>query len=105
MKRVFWSSVGYAAGISTSIYVQKRVRRTVEKYAPDQVRQDVAAKGRLAADKARDLVIDLRDAAAEGVDTMRRHEQQLREEFAPESRPEDRPDDPLHRHRPARLRH
>ncbi len=101
MKRVFWSSVGYAAGISTSIYVQKRIRRTVERYAPEQVRHDVAAKGRRAADKARDLVIDLRVAAAEGVDTMRRHEQELRAEFGPENRPDEHP----RRHRPARLRH
>ena len=97
MKRVFWSGVGYAAGISTSIYVQKRVRRTVEKYAPEQLRDDVAAKSRLTAGKARDFVVDLREAAAEGIDTMRRHEQELRAEFVPDDNP--------HRHRPARLRH
>jgi len=101
MKRVFWSGVGYAAGISTSIYVQKRVRRTVEKYAPEQMRDDVADKSRLAAGKARDFVVDLREAAAEGLDTMRRHEQELRAEFAPETDPGETP----HRHRPARLRH
>jgi hypothetical protein len=96
MKRVFWSGFGYAAGISTSIYVQRRVRRTVDKYAPEQVRQDVATKGRQTADRARDLVIDLREAAADGVETMRRHEHELRSEF--ESDPG------AHRHRPARLR-
>lgn len=96
MKRVFWSSMGYAAGISTSIYVQKRVRRTVERYAPEQVRDDVAVRTRQTADRARDLVIDLRDAAAEGVDTMRRREQELRAEFVAEEN--------AHRHRPARLR-
>jgi RNase adaptor protein for sRNA GlmZ degradation len=101
MKRIFWSGVGYAAGISTSIYVQKRVRRTVEKYAPEQMRHDVAIKSRVAAAKARDLVIDLREAAADGVDTMRLREQELRDEFAPDTGP----DDPPHRHRPARLRH
>lgn len=96
MKRVFWSGVGYAAGLGSSIYVQRRVRHTVERYAPEQVRTDVADRSRRAAEKAKDAVIDLRTAAAEGVETMRQREQELRDEFVL-----DEPHPP--RHRPARL--
>ena len=95
MKRVFWSTFGYAAGIGSSLYVQKRVRRTVDRYAPEQVRTDVADRSRRAAAKAKDVVIDLREAATEGVETMRRHEEELRQEFAPAE-----PHPP--RHRPPR---
>lgn len=95
MKRLFWATTGYAAGIGTSIYVQRRVRRTVDRYAPEYMRQDVAARGRNAAERARGLVIDLRDAASEGIDAMRQHEDQLRDEFTPGVS--------AHRHRPARI--
>jgi len=101
VKRIFWSGVGYAAGISTSVYVQRRVRRAVEHYTPEQVRQDVGEKGRLVADKARDVVIDLREAAADGVETMRAREEELRQEFAPEAGRRSTP----HRPRPTRPRH
>ena len=101
MKRIFWSGVGYAAGISTSVYVQRRVRRAVEYYTPEQVREDVAARSRQVADKARDVVIDLREAAVEGVETMRAREQELRQEFAADTDSRANP----HRHRPTRLRH
>lgn len=84
MKRIFWSGVGYAAGISTSVYVQRRVRRAVEHYTPEQVRRDVGEKSRRVVDRARDVVIDLREAAADGAETMRTREQELRHEFAPE---------------------
>ena len=80
MKRIFWGSVGYAAGISTSVYVQRRVRRAVEHYTPEQIRADVSTKGREVAGKARDVVIDLREAAADGVATMRAREAELRRE-------------------------
>lgn len=101
MKRIFWSSVGYAAGISTSVYVQRRVRRAIEYYTPDQVRQDVSIRGRRVADKARDVALDLREAAVEGVDTMRAREAELRREFAPDGPNRANP----HQHRPTRLRH
>jgi hypothetical protein len=101
MKRIFWSGVGYAAGVSTSVYVQRRVRRAVEHYTPEQVRRDVGVRGRQVADKAREVVIDLRDAAAEGVDTMRARETELREEFGPDPRSRHI----AHRPRPSRPRH
>lgn len=81
MKRVFWSSVGYAAGLGSSVYVQRRVRRAVAQYTPERVRHDVAVVGRQMADRARGVVVDLRDAAADGVETMRAREDELRREF------------------------
>jgi hypothetical protein len=97
MKRVFWSGVGYAAGLGTSVYVQRRVRRAVDHYTPEQVRHDVAEKSRQVVGKAKDVVIDLREAASEGADAMRAREQELKNEFGGER---DR-----HQPRPPRIRH
>ena len=58
------------------------MRRTVERYAPEHVRQDVADRSRLVAERAREMVVDLRDAAQEGAAAMRREESVLREEFS-----------------------
>ena len=80
-KRVVWTGVGYSLGLASSIYVQRRVRRTVERYAPEQVRNDVVVRGREVAERARGLVVDLRDAAQEGAAAMRREEIDLRAEF------------------------
>lgn len=100
MKRVFWGSMGYAAGLGTSVYVQRRVRRVVVRYTSDEIRRDVADRGRRAAERARDVVVDLRDAATEGVEAMRLREQELRAEYAPTGGDERRP---AHAHRPARI--
>lgn len=103
MKRVFWGSLGYAAGISTSVYVQRRVRRAVEYYTTEQLRHDVQVRGRQVADRARDTVVELREAAADGMAAMRAREEELRREFT--SPPPSPVDTGGHRHRPARIRH
>lgn len=89
MKRLVYGFGGYVAGLATGWYVQRRLRRTVERVAPEHVRVEVAQRGRQAvgysrqaADRARDLASDLRDAASEGVATMRREEADLLAEFA-----------------------
>ncbi len=82
MRRTFWAGLGYALGIGTSLYVQKRVRLTVERYTPEKVREDLSSKSREVADRARDAVIDLREAAQEGVDAMRREKADLLAEFS-----------------------
>ncbi|MEM7142653.1 MAG: hypothetical protein AAF548_16645 [Actinomycetota bacterium] len=105
MKRMFWGSVGYAAGISTSVYVQRRVRRAVEHYTPEQIRHDVSEKGRQVAERAKDAVVDLREAAADGVATMKAREVELRREFGPDGPNEAIGGGAGHRHRPARIRH
>ena len=82
LKRTVWTGVGYSLGFASSIYVQRRVRRTVERYAPEQVRRDVVDRGRTVADRARTMAVDLREAAQEGAAAMRREELDLREEFS-----------------------
>ncbi len=88
MRRVIWTGLGYSLGLGTSLYLQKRMRRTVERIAPEQVRADVSAKGKAtverakdSVDRARDVVTDLREAAQEGVDAMRRERADLLAEF------------------------
>ena len=89
MKRTFYTAVGYTLGVGTGWYVQRRVKRTVERVAPEQVRAEVADRSRQvagasvqAAAKARDFAFDLRDAAQEGVATMRQERADLLAEFA-----------------------
>mgnify|MGYP001156928877 FL=1 len=82
MKRTFWAVAGYMAGLGTSLYVQKRVKKTVERVAPEQVRADVADRSRRAAGKARDAMVDIRDAANEGLTAMRAEKADLLAEFA-----------------------
>ena len=88
MRRIIWTGLGYSLGLGTSFYVQKRVRRTVQRVAPEHVRADVSAKSKATVerakgrvDRARDVVIDLRDAAQEGVEAMRRENANLLAEF------------------------
>ena len=82
MKRTFWTGVGYTLGVGTGWYVQRRVKHTVDRYAPEQVRADVADKGRQAVTRARDTVHDLRTAANEGIAAMRSEKEDLLAEFA-----------------------
>ena len=81
MKRVFWASTGYALGLGSSLYVQRRIRRTVERYTPEEVRRQMADRTRDLADRARRTVVDLREAAIEGRMAMRESESALRAEF------------------------
>ena len=97
MKRTFWTATGFTLGFGSSVYLQKRLRRAVERYTPEQVRQGVTDAGKRVAARTRDLISDLRDAAQEGSETIRQTEQDLRSEFAA--------DNQAHRHRPARIRH
>jgi len=89
MKRTFYTALGYTLGVGTGWYVQRRVKRTVERVAPEQMRAEVTDRSRQAVDyskqaagKARDLAVDLRDAAQEGMATMRREQADLLAEFS-----------------------
>lgn len=70
-KRTFWMTVGYSAGIASSVYVRRRVRRAVGPRAID------------AAGRARHAVKNVKTAVSEGRATMRDTERQLRAEFEP----------------------
>ena len=79
-KRTFWTTVGYGAGIATSLYVQRRVRRVVQRVAPAEVRGTVGARSGEVVERARRLGATLRVAATEGRAAMRAAEAELRAE-------------------------
>jgi hypothetical protein len=91
-KRTFWTTVGYGLGIGSSVFVQRRVRRTVARMTPEGVRREVgqrtaavaassadAARGLL--DRARTTSGDVVAAVREGREVARAEESALREEY------------------------
>jgi hypothetical protein len=64
-------SIGALAGFGGSVLAQRRIRRTVERYLPEQV---VSSAGQ----RARTLGADVREAVAEGRLAMRAREDELR---------------------------
>jgi len=50
-KRLFWMSSGYVAGATSSWWVQRKVKREVEKVLPQAIRNEVA--GRVVAARTR----------------------------------------------------
>ena len=100
-KRTMWTAVGYGAGVASSVYLQRKVRRTVHRYAPPEVRTSVnhaggkalhagvkattvvASAGAGAFKSANRLVREVRAAATEGREAMRSTEADLREEYRP----------------------
>lgn len=71
MRRLFWMSVGAAAGASGTVWAQRRVRGAIEDFDAETV---VAAAGRGARAVARTVVA----AVGEGRDGMAQREQELR---------------------------
>ena len=67
-KRLFWLTVGAAAGFSGSYWIQQRVKRTVERFAPDNLQADAKA------------------AVVEGRLAAKQREAELRERYRPSSR-------------------
>ena len=80
-KRTFWTTVGYSAGLASSVYVQRRVRRVVQRVAPPDVRSVVGARGSAIAGRARNAGDNVVGALREGRAAMRATERDLREEF------------------------
>jgi hypothetical protein len=80
LKRTVWTAVGYGAGLATSIYVQRRVKRVVRRVAPPEVRDVVGARGSEMVERARQIGVTLRVAAREGRAAMRDTERELRRE-------------------------
>lgn len=74
-KRTFWFVTGTAAGLGSSLWVQRRVKMVVERYVPEKVQER-------ATDAARRAGPALRDAVTEGVDAMRLREAEMRAEVA-----------------------
>ena len=85
-KRMFWTTIGYGAGIATSVYAQRRVRRVVRRVAPPEMREVVGARGTAIVDRARTVGDSVVGAVREGRAAMRETEQELRTEYAPPTR-------------------
>jgi hypothetical protein len=74
MRRLFWMGVGAVAGASGTVWAQQQVRRRIDRLAPDHVAV-------VAADAARRVGRQVVDAVAEGRDTMREREDELRRQL------------------------
>ena len=78
-KRLFWLSLGTLVGLATSFWAQRRLRQAVGRLAPEQVRKQISWS-------ARQLLEDVREAAADGRSAMRAREASLRAELGRLSR-------------------
>lgn len=57
-KRLFWMGAGYAGGAASSWWVQRKVKKEVEKVLPDAVRNEVTKRVGEAGDKALEKTIN-----------------------------------------------
>jgi hypothetical protein len=82
-KRTFWLVTGAAIGAGSSLWAERKVRRTVQQAAtklqPDALMVEVGKSARQAAGSAADRV---RDAVSTGRDEMQRREEELWAELA-----------------------
>jgi hypothetical protein len=82
-KRTIWLTAGVALGACSTLWAERRVRRTIErtaaKLAPDAL---VAEVGRTARHVAESTGDRFRDAYAEGRDEMYRREEELWSDLA-----------------------
>ena len=81
-KRAFWTVVGYGAGVASTVMVKRKVRRTVNRYAPSEMRNSVTARGADVVDRAKRVTTEIRAAADEGLRAMRDRRRELDGEFA-----------------------
>lgn len=81
-KRAFWTVVGYGAGVASTVMVKRKVRRTVNRYAPSEMRNTVSARGADVVDRAKRVTNEIRAAADEGIRAMRERRRELDGEFA-----------------------
>ena len=56
-KRIFWMTAGYAGGAASSWWVQRKVKREVERVLPDAVRNEVTKRVTEVSDKAIDRTV------------------------------------------------
>jgi hypothetical protein len=59
-KRLFWLTVGAIAGFSGSVWIQRRVKQAVDRFAPEQVQSDVKAAWQEGRSAMRDREDELR---------------------------------------------
>ena len=75
-KRAFWLAVGTGFGFGASFWMNRAVRRTLDKWSPGHLSAQLAAA-------ARDVGEDLQEAVADGQRAMRARESTLRRELGP----------------------
>jgi len=75
-KRLFWLTVGLAVGFGTSFRLMRALRRTVDRFMPERVSQDVR-------NGARSIGAEVRAALDEGRTAMREREAELRAAMGP----------------------
>jgi hypothetical protein len=68
-KRLFWLTIGVVAGFTGSVWLQKRVKQTVDRFAPRFAPESVQA--------------DVKAAVQEGRSAMRAREDELRTRYSP----------------------
>jgi hypothetical protein len=78
-KRVIWFGSGFTAGMAGGWYVQRGVRQRIERYAPENLRTEVAAR-------AESIRSDVAIAISEGREVMRRYQDDARGEMVDEQR-------------------
>jgi hypothetical protein len=78
-KRLFWLTVGTLVGFGGSLWAQRRFRRQIERYKPEQVTERAIAS-------VRGLGDDVRAAARQGRAVQREREETLRAQFRPYGR-------------------
>lgn len=78
-KRVIWFGSGFTAGMAGGWYVQRSVRQRIERYTPDYVRLEVAAR-------AGAIRADVATAVAEGREVMRRYHEEASGDLADRQR-------------------
>jgi hypothetical protein len=78
-KRVVWFGSGFTAGMAGGWYVQRTVRQRIERYAPENLRVEVASR----ADAIRTDVVA---AVSEGREVMRRYQEDARSDLADRQR-------------------
>jgi hypothetical protein len=78
-KRLFWFTSGASVGFGGAMWVRRRVRRAIARYAPEHVTSEVTTSVRRAG-------TELREALSEGRTAMHDREAELRKELAPGKR-------------------
>jgi hypothetical protein len=71
-KRVFWLTVGYGAGVGTSLYAAHRVRVAARRMSADHIASRVTGT-------VTGTMRDVRAAVSEGRDAMRAREAELKD--------------------------
>ncbi len=74
LKRTFWFTVGSAAGLGSSYWVQRRVKQAAARFTPEGLQREVTGA-------ARSMSANVKAAVAEGREAARDREAELTEKL------------------------